>query len=805
MRLRVMATACAFCVASAVGLLDSPLPAQVPGVGYVYPAGAAAGSTVEVQLGGYDFTPDLDCFLHQPGATLKVSGDPGPFLVAPPPYWFGPKGRSTAFKIPRELSASITLPADLPRGPIHWQVTNANGASGTAVFFVGDGPEVLESRRQAEPQSLARLPVTVNGRLSRISEVDLYTVTATADGCLSVELYARRLGADFNGTLKIRDAAGRLLADVIDTQGVDCAATVSVRKGKTYTIELADLDHRGHRSFVYRLEVTPGPRVIACVPSGGRPGTTVRVTFVGYGVKTGVAQLETVVGNVTFPRDRSGRGWFEHRLETPHGLASPVALRLADFTESVEAAAGAAAAERTLGPGSAITGTLARRHEVDEYLLQASAGQLVRIEAISTQIGTRLDPVLRIFDADGKQLAINDDFGGTLDARLDFKVPAKGSFRVRIHNGSGQDGRLDSVYRLTARLQQPGFTMSLPQSFAAAVGGKAALTVSCVRSGGFAGEIVVKLAGLPEGVSLPKEITIPKGKNSVKLNVEVAGTAGTDVAFVTGTGTATIDKQPVTVVARTSFGGNLVPRHATARFDKRMLFVRTLASPVTLDLVDRNRQRPVHRGTTYPADFIVKRDKGFAGPIRVRMAAMQQRRVQGMRGPVFAVPEGAERIRYPCFMPEWLETDRTTRMLVQSVAIVADAKGRQRHLVKASTGNITMILEGALMKLAHQAGELSVVPGSSFEVPVKVVRSAKMPETAVVRIEVPGPLVGLITARPLTLKPGQSTGTLTINTLPDAKLDGDWKIKLVATALQDGRWPAVSVTELPVRFGVASR
>ena len=65
---------------------------------------------------------------------------------------------------------------------------------------------------------------------------------------------------------------------------------------------------------------------------------------------------------------------------------------------------------------------------------------------------------------------------------------------------------------------------------------------------------------------------------------------------------------------------------------------------MTLDLVDRNRQRPVHRGTTYPADFIVKRDKGFAGPIRVRMAAMQQRRVQGMRGPVFAVPEGAERI-----------------------------------------------------------------------------------------------------------------------------------------------------------------
>ena len=50
------------------------------------------------------------------------------------------------------------------------------------------------------------------------------------------------------------------------------------------------------------------------------------------------------------------------------------------------------------------------------------------------------------------------------------------------------------------------------------------------------------------------------------------------------------------------------------------------------------------------------------------------------------------------------------------------------------------------------------------------------------------------------LKPGQGTGMLKVMTLPDAKLDGDWQIKLVATALQQGRWPAVSVTNVTVRF-----
>jgi len=787
-------------VAATLILLDRSLPAQAPGVGHTFPAGAPAGSTIEVQLGGYDFTPDVDFLLHQPGATLKTTGQLGRLLVAPPPYWFGPKGRTTAFKIPRELTATFTLPKDLPRGPIHWQVANANGASGTAVFFVGDGPEVLESRRQSEAQALGELPLTVNGRLSRIAEVDLYTLTATADGCLTVDLYARRLGANFNGTLKVKDAGGTLLADVIDTSGEDCVVTVSVRKGQRYTVEVADLDHRGHRSFVYRLELTPGPRVVTSQPSGGKPGTTAAVTFIGYGVKTGVARLESVVRQVTFPADTSGRGWFDYRLETPFGRTPPVALPLGDFIETVEKVEPAAKGDRMLAPGTAITGTLSTPDEVDEYTLAAKAGQLIRLEAVSAQIGTRLDPVLRVLDSKDKQLAINDDFGGTLDAGLDFKAPADGIYRVCVHNGTGEAGRLDSVYRLSAVVPRPGFALSMPQSFVAPVGGKAPLTVSCSRSGGFNEEIVIKLAGLPEGVKVPTEIKIAKGKPSVKFDVEVAATSGTDVAFLTVTGSSMIDKKPVSVTALSRFSGNLVPRLATARFDSRMLLVRTLVSPVTLELIDRNRQRPVHRGTTYPADFIVKRDEGYTGAIRVRMAATQQRRVQGMRGPVLRVPDGAAQVQYPCFMPEWLETDRTTRMIVHSVAIVRDAKGRKRHIIKASTGSITMILEGALLKLAHRAGELTVSPGGSFEIPVSVARSAKLQETTVVRIEPPEGLEGLIKAQPLTLKPGQKNGTLKLMTLPDARLSGDWEIKLVATALQDGRWPAVSITMVPVRF-----
>ena len=44
---------------------------------------------------------------------------------------------------------------------------------------------------------------------------------------------------------------------------------LAVEAGRQYTISLYDLDFRGNRSFVYRLSLTPGPRVVAAIPAAG--------------------------------------------------------------------------------------------------------------------------------------------------------------------------------------------------------------------------------------------------------------------------------------------------------------------------------------------------------------------------------------------------------------------------------------------------------------------------------------------------------------------------------------------------------
>ena len=70
----------------ALFFLDSPAAAQLaPEVGYVYPPGGKAGTTVAVQLGGAEWTPDMEFFVHDRRVKLEVLGPPGELLIPPPP------------------------------------------------------------------------------------------------------------------------------------------------------------------------------------------------------------------------------------------------------------------------------------------------------------------------------------------------------------------------------------------------------------------------------------------------------------------------------------------------------------------------------------------------------------------------------------------------------------------------------------------------------------------------------------------------------------------------------------------------
>ena len=187
--------------------------------------------------------------------------------------------------------------------------------------------------------------------------------------------------------------------------------------------------------------------------------------------------------------------------------------------------------------------------------------------------------------------------------------------------------------------------------------------------------------------------------------------------------------------------------------------------------VDKDGGRTVHRGTTFPAPVIVDRLEDFEGEVVLEMASQQSRHRQGIRGPEIVVPSGVSRIDYPCFMPEWLETSRTSRMILNAVAKVTDARGNSRYSLNRMDGRITMSLEGALLKLSHHAGEIEATPGGSFEIPVSVLRSPKLREPVRVELVVEKEFDGLVTADAVVIPPETDRAVLRLASRTDPRLE----------------------------------
>jgi hypothetical protein len=771
-----------------------PAVPKAPEVGYIYPPGGKAGSTVNVKLAGFDWTPDLQFFFSDPRVKLELLGRPGPILVAPPPYWFGPKAYITALPMPREVPARLTLPADLPPGPIRWQVANANGGSPSAgIFWVGSMPDVLENDRPAgsnpaeKVQLLASLPVAVQGRLWKIEEVDRYRLRAPRTGPITCELFARRLGANFNGILEVRDSANRLVVDAADTEGMDLAVTFAARKDEEYTISLRDVDFRGDRSYVYRLEVTAGPRVVAALPAAGRRGETCEVEFVGYGIATGQPRRESVKQKVTFPTTAVDS--FLHQLETAHGTAPAFRLFVSDVHEIVAAPA-PAAAPRLLALPAAITGCLDRAGAEDHYRLKGKKGDLWSLAVEARRFGSPLDVALTVLGPDGKELARGDDLPGTTDAALQFTVPADGDYTLVVSDVAGKSGSRAAVYRLTAEKTERDFTLTVLPRVSVPIGGKADLQVMVQWHGAFRETIGLKLTGLPSGVKTPPVLAIPPTAATFVVPLECAADAPAAAGRVQVIGSAKhIGKQHV---ARATVPGNFAPRGLEDNQLNTVLVATTLKPRCRVTTVVADGTVKVNRGATYPAELTVERLEGFTGEISLQMAALQSYQVQGISGPDFPVPPGATRAFYPCFMPEWLETSRTSRMNLVAVVNVPDPRGNVRHLVTEIHGRITMSIEGALLKVSTSANEISVLPGKEILLPMRIARSPKLAEPVKLELILPEELQGLMRMEPVTVPPGRPEATLRIVTLNDLRLSGEQSFTIRGTALQPGNLRVVS-------------
>lgn len=157
------------------------------------------------------------------------------------------------------------------------------------------------------------------------------------------------------------------------------------------------------------------------------------------------------------PKADAGAGVYAVRVETPDGISNILMFTLGAFHEVTEEESqpnsppnrndSIETAEPIAAVPVVVNGTL-RGPERDLFRVSGKAGERRVFEVEARRCGSAIDPVLRILDGAGKQLARSDDTAGTgLDARLDFTFPKEGSYYVEVTDARFSN-QVQNFYRL---------------------------------------------------------------------------------------------------------------------------------------------------------------------------------------------------------------------------------------------------------------------------------------------------------------------------------------------------------------------
>jgi hypothetical protein len=325
------------------------------------------------------------------------------------------------------------------------------------------------------------------------------------------------------------------------------------------------------------------------------PGVTVRVS--GPPGPTRRAEVSVApdapVGPVTLtPKTAAGTG----------PTFTFIVDRYAAVTDA--AAIDSARKGRAITLPTTIAGTLDRAGQADYFRFTAKAGQQVGVQILTAVVGSKLDPVLELADADGRVLA------ESLNGLLAFTCPAEGIYAIGVHDKEYRGG-VDQFYRLHVG-DIPIVTGVVPMGVQR--GKEAAVILVGVNLGGSTATVKVPAdaaIGSRVPVLMPDKGEKPLGNASVLVGEFPEATVEKDQAAITTPGTANgVIRRP----------GETHAIRFAARKGERLIIetnARRAGTPLdsAIDLLD-SAGKPVGRAMLRctARTFVVFRDHDSAGP-----------------------------------------------------------------------------------------------------------------------------------------------------------------------------------------------
>jgi hypothetical protein len=525
------------------------------------------------------------------------------------------------------VTVTAKIAPDCRLGEHAFRLRCASGVSELKTIWVGALPVVAEKEPNNEFASPQAIPLncTVQGTITS-EDVDYFAIEAKKGQRISVEIEALRLavdmgvGVNFDPFIAILDAKRFELATSDDTPLLKqdgYLSLVAPADGK-YTIMVRETSYRGHPAAHYRLHVGTFPRPAAVYPSGGKAGEEVEVKFLGdpSGVITKKVKLPATAepNFVVHAEDAGGI--------SPSGLP----FRVSDMPNVLETEPNDAVAQATKGEvPCAFNGVIDKPGDIDFFRFTAKKGQVFDLHCYARRLGSPLDPVLYVYNAQGGALAGNDDIPGSPDSYIRFTVPADGDYLISVTDHLKKGGPT-YAYRVEVSPPRPSIDVALPlfslysqdrQWVAVPRGNRYATLVATTRRD-LGGELLLEGRGLPPKMTATAE-PVPPYMGATPVVFEAAADAPLTGTLADMEAKPADPKHPPTA-SRFLQKSELVfgePNLQTywSRLEPKVPVVVTEAVPFKITIVEP--KVPLVHGGSMNLKIVAERQNGFKGPITV--------------------------------------------------------------------------------------------------------------------------------------------------------------------------------------------
>jgi hypothetical protein len=228
----------------------------------------------------------------------------------------------------------------------------------------------------------------------------------------------------------------------------------------------------------------PAPRLMTVMPSGGKIGSSVEVTFTGTDLEEPEQLLFSHPGikaeplaapeppakpdpKKPMPKGRQGMGKpvisrfkvtlaanvplgiHDVRFVNKWGVSNPRAFVAGDLNEVLEKEPNNDVEQaQRVELNSTINGSMANPTDVDYYVFAGKKGQRVVFSCLASSIDSRFHAGLEVYDSKGKQLTSGRDYSDN-DAVTDCTLPDDGDYYVRLFHFTHTQGTAEHFYRLS--------------------------------------------------------------------------------------------------------------------------------------------------------------------------------------------------------------------------------------------------------------------------------------------------------------------------------------------------------------------